>query len=592
MSASVLLLLAERGTDWPSRHGKACLAGAGLVTPVVLLSISGRPRPLSGSAGRDSVLWGGMAREPAPRQRRSSVPSTGGNRGPTRFPGILFPHGSGTTERDAREPEVFADLSLGRVVTAIVAGREEYDLTGLFHMQLTDVDDVVFRQEIMRDLESARLIGDLDAFAGTMRAVRAHLARAGQVTHRAAKQRWFADAAGLYGDGVVRLADDLERAGVVSRGLSGFRDHVARYVASDRFRSFNIEAKRVNADLAGVRYRVGIFPLRVEVGPFDGGHDYGEEIDALFARFRQGDVEPYTFAPADTEALNKVDAMILDRVAAVHPGVFARLAEFHAEHDDFPDPAILAFDREIQFYMAFREYVERFRRAGLRFCYPRVGGDRKESMSRGAFDLALAETLLAEKRTVVGNDFELSDTERILVVTGPNQGGKTSFARAFGQIHYLASLGCLVPGDEARLPLCDRIFSHFEREEDVADLSGRLKDDLTRIHAILDQVTPRSVVVINEIFSSTTLRDATILSRKIAERLVQRDLVCVWVTFIDELATLGEQTVSMAAAVDPDRPTERTYRIVRRPANGLAHALSIAEKHRLTREAIERRLKP
>jgi DNA mismatch repair ATPase MutS len=275
----------------------------------------------------------------------------------------------------------------------------------------------------------------------------------------------------------------------------------------------------------------------------------------------------------------------------MHPDVFARLATFHAEHEDFPDPAILVFDREIQFYLACRDYVERFRRAGLSFCYPSVGGDGKETSSRDAFDLALAETLLAEDRAVTGNDFELAGAERILVVTGPNQGGKTSFARAFGQMHYLASLGCPVPGREARLPLCDRIFTHFEREEDVADLSGKLKDDLTRIHAVLDRATPRSLVVVNEIFSSTTLRDATVLSRRIAERLLQRDLLCVWVTFIEELATLGEQTVSMAVAVDPDKPTERTYRIVRRPADGLAYALSIAEKHRLTREAIERRFK-
>jgi DNA mismatch repair ATPase MutS len=148
-----------------------------------------------------------------------------------------------------------------------------------------------------------------------------------------------------------------------------------------------------------------------------------------------------------------------------------------------------------------------------------------------------------------------------------------------------------VPGREARLPLCDRIFTHFEREEDVADLSGKLKDDLTRIHAVLDRATPRSLVVVNEIFSSTTLRDATVLSRRIAERLLQRDLLCVWVTFIEELATLGEQTGSMAVAVEPDKPTERPYRIVRRPADGLAYALSIAEKHRLTRGAIERRFK-
>lgn len=530
-----------------------------------------------------------MDRDPAPRQRRSAVPST--VQGVTAFPGILFPNGPAPAGREAAEPDFFADLHLDRIVAAITAGREDYGLTGLFHMPLADVDAIAFRQEVMRDLEDGRLLGDLEAFAETMRSVRAYLVRTERATHRAEKQRWFVDAADLYGDGIIRLADDLTRAPLASRGLTGFRDHVSQYVASDRFRSLVAEAKEVRNGLAAVRYRLGIFPLRVEVRPFDDGPDYGEEIGSLFARFRQGGVEPYAFASRDADALSNVDAMILDRVAQIYPDAFARLAAFSERNESFTESVIERFDREIQFYIACREYVERFRSAGLGFCYPVISRDGKEAYGRGVFDLTLAETLIGEDRAIVTNDFDLSGAERMIVVTGPNRGGKTTFARALGQMHHLASLGCPVPGSKARLPLCDRIFTHFEKEEEVADLSGRLRADLIRIRTILAEATPRSLVIINEIFSSTTLRDATILSRKIAKSLVGRDVSCVWVTFVDELASLDERTVSMVATVNPDQPTERTYRVVRRPANGLAYALSIAEKHRLTREAIDERLK-
>ena len=248
------------------------------------------------------------------------------------------------------------------------------------------------------------------------------------------------------------------------------------------------------------------------------------------------------------------------------------------------------FDREVQFYLCYLEYIARLKDAGLSFCYASLSTESKQERVVQTFDPTLADKLVRERSTVVCNDFHLDDPERIFVVSGPNQGGKSTFARTFGQLHFLASLGLPVPGTEATFFLFDLLFTHFERQEDVRSLHGKLEDELIRVHDILRRATPRSVIIMNEIFTSTTLRDALSLGEKVMARLIELDVLCVYVTFVDELATFSDTTVSVLSEIIPDDPARRTYRITRRPADGLAHAGVLADTYGLSYDRLKARV--
>jgi DNA mismatch repair ATPase MutS len=507
------------------------------------------------------------------------------------FHSILFARsGHDETATTSEAPVFFADLNLDQIVDAVTAGREEYDLKPFFYMHLTDVDSVAYRHEVMRDLENPVLGERMQAFAREMHAVRGQLAHANKLHYPHQKKRWLLDAAERYCSAVSRLAHDLSGADAKSRGLTAFRHYLTDYVQSGQFNSLLAETGKLETEFSGVNYCVLIKGDTVTVRKYESEPDYSTEVDETFRKFRQASAKDYLVEFPDTVDMNHIEAQILDCVARLYPELFSELDDYCARHGDFMDHAITVFDRELQFYLSWLEHAALFRRAGLSFCYPQVSDRCKAIRSRGGFDLALARKLVAENTHVVCNDFYLEGDERIFIVSGPNQGGKTTFARTFGQLHYLASLGCTVPGREARFFLFDNLFTHFEKEEDIQTLHGKLEDDLTRIHDILSQATSRSLIIMNEIFTSTTLDDQIFLSGKIMERIVELDALCVWVTFIDEMASYGEQTVSMVSSVLPDNPALRTYKLERRPADGLAYAMSIAEKYRVTYDHLKQRL--
>jgi len=420
--------------------------------------------------------------------------------------------------------------------------------------------------------------------------MRGQLSQAAKLHYKYQKESWFLDAAGTYCDAVTTLFHSLLLCDIQSVALRGIREYLSNYIATEEFKALAQEESRLHDALSKIRYCIQIKGARVYVTRYVGYEDYSADVLNSFDRFKQSAAKDYRVGFHTWPEMNHVEASILELVAQLFSETFSALDKFAIDNSAYLDNTVRVFDREINFYLSYLEFIRPLRSRGLNFCYPDISKESKEVCAEDTFDLALAVKLTEVGESVICNDFHLRDPERIIIVSGPNQGGKTTFARTFGQLHHLASIGCPVPGSRAQLFCFDELFTHFGREEDLRNSVGKLEDDLLRIQDILSRSTSESIVIVNEIFTSTTLEDALFLGKKVLGKVLELDLLCVYVTFVEELASFSESTVSMVSTVSQDDPTERTFKVMRRAADGLAYAAAIAEKYGLDYESLRRRI--
>ncbi len=501
------------------------------------------------------------------------------------FVSILFPNGP--IEELSPQTPLFKDLDLEPIFDAICQERPAYDLGEFYRMPLRQAEAVHYRQPVMRDVAGGG-VEALEAFAAAMQAVQQLLAEAAHESDQNTAACRRLQAISAYTAAASELQAVLSVSVLHSAGLQLFRDALADYCQQPVFANMQQEAGELSQMLADIHYTLCIAGSSIDVSRYAQEQDLDPMVSATFARFVQQPLHQNRVRPLAGKRLNHVEEAIVGQLAVLYPEVFQRLYEFCGQPLDFMPAWLLHFQREIEFYLAFYHYMQGMKERGVGFCYPVVSDTVKEFFCVDGSDLALVQQL-AEGKTAVKNSFSLQGKERSIVVTGPNQGGKTTFARMIGQLAYFASLGLPVAAVQAQVFLPECIFTHFERQEQEVSASGKLQDDIVRIHEILQQATAGSLLIINEMFASTTLRDAIGLGRAVMQQVSAADMFCIYVTFLEELSAFDDKTISMVSEVAADGET-RTYKIRRHPADGKAYALSVAERYHLRQEDVRRRL--
>ena len=367
----------------------------------------------------------------------------------------------------------------------MTAGREEYDLARYFYAPVARPGGGALPARGAARSRARPVLESVRAFAKSMRTMREHLEQARQLHDMHQRQAGSSMRSSSTATPWRRWPASSRACGRVAR-IPRPRALPGRLRRSDGFAALAADTRALKAELAEVSYSVHIRGSRVKVGRSRASPTEAREVQATFARFKRERVRDYRVSVGRLgrhEPRRGPDARA-GRPAAIR--TCSRSSTDHcARHAGYLDPTIATFDREVQFYLAYLEFIAPLRppawRSAIPACPRRVA---RRSAPSDAFDLALAEQARPRRRPVVCNDFHLdrpgADPRRHRPEPG-RQDDVRAHVRPAALPRQPRAARC--PARDAQLFLPDRIFTHFEREEDIDDLRGKLEDELVRIHA-------------------------------------------------------------------------------------------------------------
>ena len=179
----------------------------------------------------------------------------------------------------------------------------------------------------------------------------------------------------------------------------------------------------------------------------------------------------------------------------------------------------------------------------------------------GLYDVALALTV---KQKVVANTIN-ADYKDLVIVTGANQGGKSTFLRSIGLAQLMMQCGMFVPAESFSANVCRGLFTHYKREEDASMESGKFDEELSRMSAIIDTISSDALILFNESFAATNEREGSEIARQIVSALLEKRIKIFFVTHLYEFAhSFYDKKMENALFLRAERQTDgrRTFKLI------------------------------
>ncbi len=446
---------------------------------------------------------------------------------------------------------LMADLELERVVTSMSRGDETIKAacSAAVFSPLLSREDISFRQSVLMDaLENPEPVRKLYEIT--------------RDTHKKKSGSWywlypsqylastFSSAVGLLKIYLEMLG---ELRGVADESIGGFKSEGFVGLLSMLRRELdNNYLERADEMLEELKDGEGLL-VSAKLGGYLQGVDYVLRRKETSHFWRNWVFAPsFSLAPRDDAGAkdmgNRRDRAINDVTNALAQATEHIEGFFNMLRD------------ELAFFVGCLNLRDALSALGMPVCIPTLlPPEREERSFKALYDVSLA---LAKNESVVGNEL-LASGKRLYIVTGANQGGKSTFLRSVGQAQLMAQAGMFVGAESFSAPVRSGVFSHFKKEEDKAMGSGKLDEELSRMSALSDNLKSGSMMLFNESFAATNEREGSEICRQITQALIENGIEVFSVTHLYTYAAAffgNEKTLFLRA--ERLENGERSFKIV------------------------------
>ncbi|VBB09763.1 Hypothetical protein LUCI_5061 [Lucifera butyrica] len=430
----------------------------------------------------------------------------------------------------ANEQALTQDLELNTLFNAMALGDQFlFDVARKAILSgLSDLDAIRYRQAILKDcLKNPAVVRELYAIAVE--------------TIEKKRQKYYFGIFTRYPAGILHSAlEALQMLLDMLKRLKHIADTQAAQFESEGFTAFLAMLKQELTDeyftgaqqhLKELKFRDGVL-LSAELGKGNIGANYvlrksPDKKESWLQRFLAKKPPAYTI---EIHARDESGARSLSELRDRGINLVANALAQSTEH-------ILSFftllRTELAFYVGCLNLHGQLVQLGEPIAFPLIAESGEHKFScRELYDVCLALTL---QQKIVGNTVQ-ADHKDLVIITGANQGGKSTFLRSAGLSLLMMQCGMFVPAGSFCSSVCDNLFTHYKREEDPTMTSGKLDEELGRMSDIIDKLSANSIVLFNESFAATNEREGSEIARQILGALLQKRIRVFCVTHLYEFA--------------------------------------------------------